>query len=39
MYLAPDGDEIEIANAAADFLADAIPIARADSNLLHDVNS
>ena len=28
MYLAPDGDEIEIANAAADFLADAIPIAR-----------
>jgi alkylation response protein AidB-like acyl-CoA dehydrogenase len=28
MFLAPDGDEIEIANAAADFLADAIPIAR-----------
>jgi alkylation response protein AidB-like acyl-CoA dehydrogenase len=28
MYLAPDGDEIEIANAAADFLAEAIPIAR-----------
>jgi len=28
MYLAPDGDEIEIANAAADFLADAISIER-----------
>ena len=28
MYLAPDGDEIEIANAAADFLADAMPIER-----------
>lgn len=32
MYLAPDGDEIEIANAAADFLADAIPIARLHGN-------
>ena len=28
MYLAPDGDEIEIANAAADFLSEAMPIAR-----------
>ena len=28
MYLAPDGDEIEIANAAAGFLADAMPIER-----------
>lgn len=28
MYLAPDGDEIEIANAAADFLADALSIER-----------
>ncbi len=28
MYLAPDGDEIEIADAAADFLAGAIPMAR-----------
>ena len=28
MYLAPDGDEIAIANAAAGFLADAMPIAR-----------
>ena len=28
MFLAPDGDEIEIANAAAEFLADAMPIAR-----------
>ena len=28
MYLAPDADEVEIANAAADFLADAMPIAR-----------
>ncbi len=34
MYLAPDGDEIEIANAAAEFLADAMPIER-----LHSVNS
>lgn len=28
MYLAPDGDEIEIANAAADFMANAMPIGR-----------
>lgn len=28
MFLAPDGEEIEIANAAAEFLADAMPIAR-----------
>jgi len=28
MYLAPEGDELEIANAAADFLADAMPIDR-----------
>ena len=28
MYLAPDGDEVEIANAAADFLAEAMPIER-----------
>lgn len=28
MFLAPDGDEIGIANAAAEFLADAMPIAR-----------
>lgn len=28
MYLAPDGDEAEIANAAAGFLADAMPISR-----------
>lgn len=28
MYLAPDGDEIEIANAAAGFLSDAMPIER-----------
>jgi len=34
MYLAPDGDEIEIANAAAEFLADAMPIER-----LHQLNS
>lgn len=34
MYLAPDGDEIEIANAAAGFLADAMPIER-----LHAANS
>ena len=28
MYLTPDGDEVEIANAAASFLAEAMPIAR-----------
>lgn len=28
MYLAPEGDELEIANAAGDFLAAAMPIAR-----------
>jgi alkylation response protein AidB-like acyl-CoA dehydrogenase len=28
MYLAPDGDEIEVANAAASFLGGAMPIAR-----------
>ncbi len=28
MYLAPEGDEIEIAGAAASFVADALPIAR-----------
>jgi alkylation response protein AidB-like acyl-CoA dehydrogenase len=28
MYLAPEGDELEIASAAADFIADALPIAR-----------
>lgn len=28
MYLAPDGHEIEIANAAAEFIADAMPVDR-----------
>lgn len=28
MYLAPDGDEAELAQAAADYLAEAMPIAR-----------
>ena len=28
MYLAPDGDEVEIADAAGSFLADAMPISR-----------
>ena len=28
MYLAPEGQELEIATAAADFIADALPIAR-----------
>ncbi len=28
MYLAPEGEELEIATAAADFIADALPIAR-----------
>jgi len=34
MYLVPDGDELEIANAAADYIADAMPIDR-----LHAANS
>ena len=34
MYLAPDGDELEIATAAADFLSSAMPIER-----LHSVGS
>jgi alkylation response protein AidB-like acyl-CoA dehydrogenase len=33
MFLAPDGDEIEVANSAAKFLSDAIPLAR-----LHDLD-
>ncbi len=28
MYLAPEGEELEIANAAAEFIADALPIER-----------
>jgi len=28
MYLAPEGDELELASAAADFIADALPIMR-----------
>ncbi len=34
MYLAPDGDELEIASAAATYLADTMPIER-----LHNANS
>lgn len=39
MYLAPDGDEIEIANAAAEFLADAMPIERLHGTNPADLNS
>ena len=28
MYLAPDGDELEIASAAASYLAEAMPVER-----------
>ena len=39
MFLAPDGDEIEIANAAAEFLADAMPIARLHMDDAADMNA
>lgn len=39
MYLAPEGDEIEIANAAAEFLADAMPIERLHGPDPADLNS
>jgi alkylation response protein AidB-like acyl-CoA dehydrogenase len=39
MYLAPDGDEIEIANAAAAFLADAMPIERLHAADSADLNA
>ena len=39
MYLAPDGDEIEIANAAAGFLADTMPIERLHSAGSADLNA
>lgn len=32
MYLAPEGEELEIANAAADFIAGTLPIARLHSH-------
>lgn len=38
MYLAPDGHETEIANAAADFLASAMPIDRLHSSDCADMN-
>jgi alkylation response protein AidB-like acyl-CoA dehydrogenase len=39
MYLAPDGDEIAVADAAADFLADAMPIARLHEAYPADLNA
>lgn len=39
MYLAPDGHEIEIANAAAEFIADAMPIERLHSDGSADMNA
>ncbi len=39
MYLAPDGDEVEITNAAAGFLADAMPIERLHSPGSADLNA
>jgi alkylation response protein AidB-like acyl-CoA dehydrogenase len=39
MFLAPDGDEIEIANAAAEFLADAIPLDRLHGKIVPDISS
>jgi alkylation response protein AidB-like acyl-CoA dehydrogenase len=38
MYLAPDGDEIAIADAAAGFLAEALPIARLHGAAPADLN-
>ena len=39
MYLAPEGDEVEIADAAAGFLADAMPIERLHSADSADLNA
>ena len=39
MYLAPDGDEVDIANAAADFLAEAMPIGRLHANASADMDA
>ncbi len=39
MFLAPDGDEIEITNAAADFMANAMPIARLHAPGSADMNA
>lgn len=39
MYLAPDGDEVEIANAAATFLAEAMPVERLHGAAPADMNA
>jgi len=39
MFLAPDGNEIEVANAAADFLASAMPIERLHAPGSADMNA
>ncbi len=39
MFLAPDGDEIEITNAAADFMANAMPIERLHAADSADMNA
>ena len=39
MFLAPDGDEVAIANAAAEFLADAMPIDRLHGHDTGDMNA
>lgn len=39
MFLAPDGDEIEVANAAADLLANTMPIDRLHARELADMNA
>ena len=39
MYLVPDGDELEIANAAAEFLADAMTIDRLHGNAPADMDA
>jgi alkylation response protein AidB-like acyl-CoA dehydrogenase len=39
MYLAPEGEELEIANAAADFIAEALPIERLHQGLGPDMTA
>lgn len=39
MYLAPEGEELEIATAAADFIADALPIERLHKGLGPDMGA
>jgi alkylation response protein AidB-like acyl-CoA dehydrogenase len=39
MYLAPEGDELEIANAAAAFIADAMPVSRLHEGRVPDMDA